>query len=203
MEFADLLRRRRMIRNYTDEPVEHTVLERIMRRARSAPSAGFSQGVRFVVVTEPATRARIAELADEPFYVEHGYEPWISRAPAHVVVALREQDYHDRYTEPEKLEDGEEMEWPAPWWWVDAGKATMLLLLAIADEGLGAGLFTLYPRASNDLLREELGMPDDLQVVGCVALGHPAPEPKEVARAADLKRRRRPFEEVVRWERWA
>ncbi|MDH4177837.1 MAG: nitroreductase family protein [Thermoleophilia bacterium] len=120
MDFADVVRRRRMIRNYTDEPVERAVLARIMRRARSAPSAGFSQGVRFVVVTEAATRARIAALADEPYYVEHGYEPWISHAPVHVVVALREQDYHDRYTEPEKLEDGEEIEWPAPWWWVDA-----------------------------------------------------------------------------------
>ena len=60
-----------------------------------------------VVVTEAETRERIAELADEPYYLERGYEPWISRAPVHVVVALREDDYHDRYTEPIKLEDGE------------------------------------------------------------------------------------------------
>lgn len=202
MDLGDVLRRRRMIRNFTDEPVGRDVLERIARRALSAPSAGFSQGVRLVVVTDRDLRARVAELADEPFYVERGYEPWISRAPAHVVVALREQDYHDRYTEPEKLEDGEEIEWPAPWWWVDAGKATMVLLLAVVDEGLGAGLFTLYPRSSNDRLRELLGMPDDLQVVGCVAIGHPAPEPKEEARKADLRRRRKPLDELVRWERW-
>ena len=50
-----------------------------------------------VVVTEEATRGRIADLANEPYYVERGLEPWISRAPVHVVVAMREDDYHDRY----------------------------------------------------------------------------------------------------------
>ena len=39
-------------------------------------------------------------------------------------------------------------------------------------------------------------------LVGCVAIGHPAPEPKEEARKADLRRRRKPLDELVRWERW-
>ncbi len=202
VEFGDVLRHRRMVRNYTDEPVERETVERIVTWARTAPSAGFSQGVRMVVVTEAETRGRIAELADEPYYLEHGYEPWISRAPVHVVMALREDDYHDRYTEADKLEDGDEMEWPVPWWWVDVGKAMVLLLLAAVDEGLGAGVFTLYPKANNDRLRGLLGMPEDVQVVGVVTIGHPAPEPMDQRRAADLRRRRRPLAEVVRWERW-
>lgn len=202
MELGEALRRRRMVRNYRDEPVARASVERIVARARTAPSAGFSQGVRMVVVTEAETRARIAELADEPFYVERGYEPWISRAPVHVVVALREDDYHDRYREPEKLEDGEEIDWPVPWWWIDVGQAMLVLLLAAVDEGLGAGLFTLYPPENNDRLRLLLGMPDDVQIVGVVTVGHPAPEPMEERRSADLRRRRRPLAEVVRWERW-
>ena len=79
MEFVDVLRRRRMVRNYTDEPVSHEALDRITRRARHAPSGGFSQGLRMVVVTDPDTRRLIAVLADEPGYVELGFEPWISR----------------------------------------------------------------------------------------------------------------------------
>jgi FMN reductase [NAD(P)H] len=145
MEFEEVLRRRRMVRNYTDEPVPREAVERIVARGLKAPSAGFSQGARMVVVTEAEIRNRIAELADHPYYLERGYEPWISRAPVHIVVALREDDYHDRYREPDKLEGGEEIEWPVPWWWLDVGKATMLLLLAGVDEGLGAGLFTLFP----------------------------------------------------------
>jgi len=202
MDFADILRRRKMVRNYTDEPVPREVVERIAERGRRAPSGGFSQGVRMVVVTDEQTRARIAELADEPEYVAMGLEPWISRAPVHVVVAMRENDYHDRYTEPDKLdESGEEVEWRVPWWWVDAGKAIMLLLLAAVDEGLGAGLFGLVGD-ENDRLRELLAMPEDLEIVGVVTIGHAAPEPTEERRKETLRRRRRPLDEVVRWERW-
>ena len=129
-----------------------------------------------------------------------GFEPWISQAPVHVVVAMREDDYHDRYRQPDKLdESGEEVEWRVPWWWVDAGKAMMLLLLAAIDEGLGAGLFGLVGD-DNDRLRELLGMPEDLEVVGVVTIGHAAPEdgPAALARSSPWK----PLEEVVRWEHW-
>jgi FMN reductase [NAD(P)H] len=199
MEFADVLRRRKMVRSYTDEPVDREAVERIVARGRRAPSGGFSQAVRMVVVTEEATRGRIAELANEPYYVERGLEPWISRAPVHVVVAMREDDYHDRYRRPDKLqEDGSEVEWRVPWWWVDAGKSIMLLLLAAVDEELGAGLFGLVGDA-NDGLRELLGMPADLEIVGVVTIGHAAPAPVQGSRG---KFPWKPLEEVVRWEHW-
>jgi nitroreductase len=200
MDFGEILRQRKMVRNYTDEPVERKVVERIVARGRKAPSGGFSQGNRFVVVTDDATRARIAELAQEQEYVELGFDPWISRAPVHVVAATREESYHERYRQPDKLdESGQEVEWRVPWWWVDAGKAIMLLLLAAIDEGLGAGLFGLVGD-DNDRLRELLGMPDDLEVVGVVTVGHAAPETRDGG-----SRRKfpwKPLEEVVRWERW-
>jgi FMN reductase [NAD(P)H] len=202
MDFADILRRRRMVRNYADEPVSREAVERIVAAGRKAPSGGFSQGVRFVVVTEEATRREIARLADEPEYLEMGLEPWISKAPVHVVVAMREDDYHDRYNEPDKKAGGEEeVEWRVPWWWVDAGKATMLLLLAAIDEGLGAGLFGLVGDRNDDV-RELLGIPADVEVVGVVTVGHAAPEPTEECRKERLRSRRRPLEEVVHWERW-
>jgi FMN reductase [NAD(P)H] len=199
MEFADVLRRRKMVRSYTDEPVDREAVERIVARGRKAPSGGFSQGVRMVVVTEEATRGGIAELANEAYYVERGLEPWISRAPVHVVVAMREDDYHDRYRRPDKLqEDGREVEWRVPWWWVDAGKSIMLLLLAAVDEGLSAGLFGLVGDANDDL-RELLGMPVDLEIVGVVTIGHAAPAPVQGSRG---KFPWKPLEEVVRWEHW-
>jgi nitroreductase len=179
MEFAEVLRHRKMVRSYTDDPVDREVVERIVARGRKAPSGGFSQGVRMVVVTEAGTRAKIAELANEPYYVEHGLEPWISRAPVHVVVAMREDDYHDRYRRQHKLqEDGSEIEWRVPGWWVDAGKSMsiMLLLLAAVYEGLGAGIYGIFGDA-NDGLRELLGMPADLEIVGVVTIGHAAPAP--------------------------
>jgi nitroreductase len=202
MDFDDILRRRKMVRSYTDEPVSREAVERIVARARKAPSGGFSQGVRFVVVTDEATRREIARLAGEESYVEQGGQPWITRAPVHVVVGMREESYHERYRKPDKLlEDGSEISWHVPWWWVDAGKAMMLLLLAAIDEGLGAGVFGLFPAEHNDELRELLGMPDDVYVVGVVTIGHEAP-----AAADDGSSRRKfpwlPLEEVVRWEHW-
>ncbi len=188
-----------MVRSYTGEPVDPEAVERIVARGRKAPSGGFSQGVRMVVVTEEETRHKVAELADEPYYVERGLEPWISRAPVHIVVAMREDDYHDRYRRPDKLqENGSEIEWRVPWWWVDAGKSIMLLLLAAVDEGLGAGLFGLVG-AANDGLRDLLGMPSDFEIVGVVTIGHAAPAPPQGSRA---KFPWKPLEEVVRWEHW-
>ena len=199
MEFAEILRHRKMVRSYTDEPVEREAVERIVARGRKAPSGGFSQAVRMVVVTDEETRRGIAELADEGYYVERGLEPWISRAPVHVVVAMREDDYHDRYRRPDKLQDdGSEVEWRVPWWWVDAGKSIMLLLLSAVDEGLGAGLFGLVGDA-NDGLRELLGMPLDLEIVGVVTIGHAAPVQPQGSRG---KFPWKPLEEVVRWESW-
>ena len=90
-------------------------------------------------------------------------------------------------------EDGEEVEWRVPWWWVDAGKSMMLLLLAAIDEGLGAGLFGLVGD-DNDRLRELLGMPDDLEIVGVVTVGHegararPSGSPEEVPAGSRSRR---------------
>jgi nitroreductase len=203
MELAEVLRRRRMVRNYTGDPVDREAVERILAAGLKAPSGGFSQRARFIVVTDEATRRRIAELADEEEYVvQAGLEPWISRAPVHIVVASREADYHDRYREPDKMAEGEEeIEWRVPWWWVDAGTAIMLLLLAAIDEKLGAGLFG-FVGDRNDDARELLGLPVDFEIVGVVTVGHPAPEPTAERRREAIKRRRRPREEVVRWERW-
>jgi FMN reductase [NAD(P)H] len=201
MEFAEVLRRRKMVRNYTDQPVDREAVARIVARARKAPSGGFSQGLRLVVVTEEETRHRIAELAHESEYVERGFEPWISRAPVHVVVGMREDDYHDRYQQPDKLlEDGSEISWHVPWWWVDAGKAMMLLLLAAIDEGLGAGLFGLFPAENNERLRELLGVPEDVTVVGVATIGHATPETRRGSSRPKFPWK--PLEEVVRWEHW-
>ena len=201
MDFADVLRRRKAVRNYVDEPVPEDVIQRIVSRGRRVPSGGFSQGLRLVVVTEAATRHRIAELADEETdYVAAGFEPWISRAPVHIVVGTREDDYHERYRQPDKLqEDGTEFHWPVPYWHVDAGAAMMLLMLAAVDEGLAAGVFGVLDWKP---IWELLGIPDDVLPVCVVTVGKPAPEPNEERRKATFRRLRRPLEEVVRWERW-
>lgn len=196
MEFREVLRRRRMVRNYTDEPVDPAAVSRIAAAALRAPSAGHSQGLAVVAVTDAATRGRIAEAAGEAGYVAQGFDPWVSRAPVHLVISVSEAAYHRRYQMPDKLdEQGREISWPVPYWWVDAGAGLMAVLLAAIDEGLAAGFLGAH---AVDTLRSVLDIPDEYAPIGIVTIGHPAPD----RRSGSLDLGRRPHQDVVHWNRW-
>ena len=196
MEFSDVLSRRRMIRNYTDEAVDDEALDRIADAALRAPSAGNSQAIAVVVVTEAGIRGDIARLADEGAYVASGFDPWISRAPAHLVISVSEKVYRDRYAEPDKLgSGGEQIGWPIPFWWVDAGAALMAVLLAAVDEGLAAGFLGVH---SVPDLALRLGLPADHTPIGVVTVGHPAPD----RRSGSLDRPKKPRQTVIHHNSW-
>jgi len=191
------------VRHYDSAPVPRETIERIVRTVRRAPSGGFSQGQRLVVVTDAAMRAEIARLLHEDEWVAQGREPWMSVAPVHVIVCTREQDYHDRYNEPDKLAatGGVEVEWPAPFWFVDAGAAMMMLLLAAIDEGLAAGVYGVTVPEMQQF-KDKLGIPDDVAVVAGVTIGKARPDPEAESSSSRMTQQRRDLEEVVRWERW-
>ena len=201
MELADILKRRRMVRSYLPDPVTREAVERIVATVRRAPSGGSSQGHRLVVVTDATTRRELARLAGEDEYVAGGGQAWIPTAPVHVLVGTREESYHERYRQPDKLRDGEEIGWPAPYWYVDAGAAFILLQLAAIDEGLAAGVYGVLPERV-PALKQLLGVPDDIHFVCVVTIGHPAPDPRESRLVSRLSQRRLALDELVRWERW-
>jgi FMN reductase [NAD(P)H] len=196
VDFKDVLKRRRAVRTYDPRPVPRDVLERITNAAVvRAPSAGFSQGLRLVVVTDPAIRREIAIAAGED-------EPgWGSAAPVHVVVFTREDDYHERYQRPDKLAitDGVEVEWPAPYWYVDAGAAIMTLMLGAINEGLASAIFGVVDVPA---VHRVLGIPDDVRFVAVVTMGYAADADPASSGASVFTQRRKPRAEVVRWERW-
>ena len=119
-----------------------------------------------------------------------------------MLVLTREQDYHDRYRKADKLREGGEIEWPVPFWFVDAGAALMLVLLAAIDEGLGASVYGV-PVELDGAVRELLGIPADLCVVAGVTLGKPASDPGWSRVTSRATQRRRALDELVRWERWS
>ena len=198
MEFSEVVQRRRMVRHFSTDPIDREVLERIAATAQRAPSAGFSQGQRVVIVTDPERRRRLAEVAGEAFYTGQGFDPWISEAPALFVPCVSAKVYVDRYNEPDKRDPsappGTEDDWQVPYWWMDAGCTVMLILLAAVDEGLAAG----FAGGDVDEIRSELGIPADFTPLGVIPIGHPLPDKK----SPSLKRGWRGLDEFARWETW-
>lgn len=196
MDFSKVLARRRMVRNYTTQPLDPGLVDEVAAAALRAPSAGNSQAIAVVVVTDDAKRSEIAAIGDEASYVDRGFDPWISQAPAHIVLAVSEQVYRDRYSEPDKLgPDGEEIDWPVPYWWVDAGAALMAILLAAVDRGLGAGFLGVHSLPD---LAAVVGLPEHFEPIGVVTLGHPAPD----RRSGSLDRPRLGPDDVIHHEYW-
>ncbi|WP_375477861.1 nitroreductase family protein [uncultured Jatrophihabitans sp.] len=194
MELRDAVRRRRMVRSYDpDRPVPRTELEMLLNLAIRAPSAGHTQGWRFLVCDDITSRDTFwtATATGEP-------DRWLAgmrTAPALVVCLSDREAYLDRYAEPDKgWTDRDERRWPVPYWDVDTGMAAMILLLAATDAGL-AGCFFGVPAERWESLRAAFGIPERLRPVGVVSLGHPAPD----RRSPSLRRGRRPLAEVVRY----
>jgi FMN reductase [NAD(P)H] len=194
VELKEILARRRMVRAYRPDPVPRDAIERIVATVRRAPSAGFSQGQRLLVVTEQETRDRIGDVL--------GSRQWVSEAPVLIVVGVRENDYHDRYRKPDKLVAGQEIEWPVPYWHFDAGAAAMLILLAAIDEGYAAGLFGVFAEAMTPF-KQLLNIPDDVTVTSCITVGKPADDSSWDALTSRLTQARKPADDLVHWERWA
>ncbi len=195
MEFNEVIRQRRMVRNYQPHPVFPEAVKRIVTAGLSAPSAGYSQGQSLIVVTDPQIRAQIARSAGEQKYLARGFDPWLSTAPVHVVVCVSADAYHRRYREGDKQGADSEAPWPVPYWWVDAGATLMAVLLAAVDEGLAAGFLGAHAVPGLSRLLE---IPEDAAPVGVVTIGYPAPD----RRSGSLARGTRPRSETAHFQRW-
>jgi nitroreductase len=196
MEFEQVVRKRRIVRHFTNEPVTRETMERILDLARHSPSAGFTQGQSFIVVTDPETKSQIAVLCSEESYVARGWHPWISEAPVLVIPCTSEAAYHRRYQEEDKInDDGTEIIWPVPFWFMDSGASIQTLLLAVVNEGLAAGFAGV---SDLDALRALLNIPAEVTPMGVIPVGHGAPDMP----SPSLKRGRKPVSEWAHWEKW-
>ncbi len=197
MEFQDVVRKRKMIRQFDPHrPVPRSILERIVRNGTRAPSAGFSQGWGFLVLDTVEDTRTFWEVTNRPDQEEPTGSPSMHTAPAIVIPFAHKQAYLDRYAQPDKgFPPNYEKRWRIPHWYVDTAFAAMLMLLTVVDEGLGAIFFSIRdPRGLGDAF----GVPDDFDPIGAIAIGYPAPD----APSGSLRRVRRPADEVVHWGRW-
>ena len=191
MDFQEVVRRRRMVRTFTGEPIPKESLERILGNAVRGPSAGFSQGQSFLLLTEPADRERFWAIAGA------AVNESAQTAPAVIVPMSCKRVYLDRYAQPDKgWTDRDEARWPVPFWHIDTGMAALLILQTVVDEGLGAIYFGIVPEAVQPF-RDAFGVPDDQEPIGAIAIGYDAETEKR-----DLRSKRRSVDDVLHYGRW-
>jgi nitroreductase len=198
MEFQEVVRRRRMVRNYDPaRPVPPEIRDRLLTNALRAPSAGFSQGWAFLVLETAEERARYWDAtvsSSEPDAWLHDMQ----NAPLLIVALSHKRAYLDRYAADDKgWTDRDEARWPVPYWDIDTGFAALLILLTAVDEDLGACFFGL-PVDKLEPFRSTFGVPADYTPIGCISVGYRAPD----RRSPSLRRGHRPVEEVVHRGAW-
>jgi nitroreductase len=198
MEFQDVVRKRRMVRSFERRALPADVVERILRNAQRAPSAGFSQGWAFLVFEGQPQTQQYWDAVGPDNRDDFSWQD-LFNAPLLIVCLSNKAAYLDRYAEPDKgWTDRSESHWPAPYWDIDTGMAAMLILLTAVDAGLGA-LFFGVPPEKTGLLREAFGIPPELQPIGTVAIGYSKSNDRP---SPSLKRGHRPAPEVIHRGRW-
>ncbi|WIM96869.1 nitroreductase family protein [Actinoplanes oblitus] len=201
MEFDEVIRRRRMVRGYDPaRPVPPELVDKIVRHGLRAPSAGFSQGWSFLVLTDPDDRKLFWSVTSTGSTPEAG--AWLARmstAPLVIVALSNKSVYLDRYAESDKgWADRDESRWPVPYWDVDTGFAALLMHLTAVNEGLGS-CFIGLPADRIDAFRSAFGVPGEFHPVGALTVGYRGTD----KRSPSLKRGHRPVDDVVHHGRWA
>lgn len=193
-----------MCRSFTPAPIDASVLDRVLDAGRRAPSAGNTSGTRFVVLEGAEQTARYWDVTLPAERRNTFRWPRLLVAPVLVLPLGDPSAYVARYAEPDKaatgLGEGAEA-WATPYWTVDTAFAAMNVLLTAEDEGLGALFFGMFDHAA--AVMAALGVPDGLQPIGTVALGHPAADAdadSESGRSA--ARPRPPLDAVVHRGGW-
>ena len=173
MEFEELIRRRSMIRAFRPDPVPQELVDKLLRNAVRAPSAGHLQPWEFIVVREEETKRRLAEAALDQMF--------IAQAPV-VIVTCRNLErnawrYGDRGRHFYSL--------------IDASFASLMILLTARNEGLGACFVGAY---QDEEVGRILGLPEHVRSVGIIPIGWPDEGPTKAERI--------PPAQVVHWERF-
>lgn len=190
-----------MTRRFARTPLDLGEVDELLDLARRAPSAGFSQGVHFVVLSGDGVPAFWRDTdAEQWFAPADRAEPSELDAPVIILPIASAAEYTARYSAPDKQGHGldDAANWAVPFWLTDAAMAVENLLLLAEARGLGALYFGIFRNADEYLA--SLGVPAGAQSVGAVALGHR--HVSDVPSGSPRSRPRRPFGDVVHHGRW-
>lgn len=156
--FLELVQRRQSVRAYRPEAVPPQALTRCLEAARLAPSACNSQPWSFVVVDDPETKNRIAELTtDRVLPLNH----FTKQAPIIVVVVIEKANLSARFGALAKNR-------PLPW--IDVAMAVEHFCLQATTEGLGTCILGWFKERP---IKSLLGIPRKQRVGLLITLGYP------------------------------
>ena len=207
MEFADVVRGRRMTRAFSTRPVDSALISQIVDLASRAPSAGKTQGWHALIISSTDT----AKFWDDTLAVEKRESfRWkqLLDAPVIALVFADPAAYVERYSEHDKAHTGlgaSTEAWPTPYWTVDASFAAMTILLAAEDAGLGALFFGVFH--GEQQLRTRLCVPDAMELIGAIAIGWPDErvvenETPKTEKGLSASRARRSAEQIIHLNAW-
>ncbi len=176
MEFEQVLRKRRMVREFdVNKQVPEKIIRKLLRNAHRAPSAGHTQVQEFVIVKNPKIKKKLREVAVDQEYVEE--------APTLIVVCSNTSRSEKRYGRR-----GREF-----YSIIDGAFASMLILLTAVNERIGAGFVGAF---EDDKVSEILKLPQYVKPIGIITLGYPKEsEPDE-------RFERIPIDDLIHYERW-
>lgn len=165
MDTLENIRTRRSIRKYTDEPVSHDILEKIVETASFSPSWKNTQIVRYIAIESKDLKDRIATECTTGFTYNAGT---MNAAPMLIAVTvLKNRCGYER--------DGSFTTSRGDTWQMfDAGIATQTFCLAAHEYGLGTVIMGIF----DDSLSDVLEIPEDRELVNIICIGHPAEAPE-------------------------
>jgi len=200
MEYQTVVQKRRMVRSISATPLPSGLVERILSNAQRGPSSGFTQGFDFLVFQGQDLEAFWAALGQRPDLAG------VREAPLVIVPLANSAAYVERYQKADKAVVGRQCaeDFPAPYWWIDAGFASMLILLTAVDAGLGAFYFSLAPTSSGiPPFKHKFGVPDSHHPIGAITVGYPTRDDPRRPSPAQIKSARREPSTRVHYGRWS
>ncbi len=197
MEFQKVVKKRKMIRSFTSDPIPQEKIDTILSNFFRGPSAGFSQGIELLVLNDKKDIERYFNcLGSKEEREKTVYAKWdkLENAQLILIPIAHKDTYLERYAQPDKgWTDKSESHWPVPFWLTDTAMASMLALLTVVDLELGALFVGL---STEPLIRKEFNIPDEYKPIGAILIGNPVPsDPK----SGSLKRGRRNKDHLIHY----
>ena len=175
----NLMKGRRMVRDFQERRLKEGVAERLIDAARYAPRAGNTEGIRYSLLEGD----NVCDYWDLTLAKDARREfPWpgLLNAPTLIVVWVSPPQYLSRYQEADKERSGlgdNESSWSTPYWWVDGGMASMSILLGAESLNLGTLFFGLFEHES--AVKSKFNIPDEFRAIGTIAIGYAAEEQRK------------------------